>query len=86
MFLLPVLVGLLARQAWSPARKALLLFVLAGLKAVGEAFLAGQFGWTVVYAIAVNVVIGAAIHFSLYRPQTQNGKSVANWAASNGRQ
>lgn len=78
--------GLLSRLTWSAANKAVLLLALAGVKAVGEAFLAGDFSWTVVYSIVVSVAIAVAVHFGLYKPETANGTSVAEWAAVNGRQ
>ena len=83
--LLPVLVGLLATRSWSAAAKGLLLIGLAGVKAVGEAFIAGEFGWTVVYSIVASVLLAVAAHFGFYRAARSDGGSVATWAIDHGR-
>lgn len=83
--LLPVLVGLATKSQASPAIKACLLLVLAGVKSVVEAWLAGNLGWAVMWTIVVNVVIAIAIHFGLWKPPNAGGNSVASWAATNGR-
>jgi hypothetical protein len=64
--------------------KGVLLLVLAGVKALGEAFLAGGFNLGVVYAVLINVVIAVVMYFGLYKPQTASGASVANWSATHG--
>lgn len=83
--LLPVLVGLLATRSWSAAAKGALLVVLAGVKAVAEAALAGELGTAVLYSIGANVLIAVVVHLGFYRAQTSSGVSVAGWAIDHGR-
>lgn len=71
---LPILVGLVTRRSTSAAVKAVLLFALAAVKTVLEAWLqaantSADFVWIpVVYSALVTFAIAVAVHFGLYKP------------------
>ncbi len=82
--ILPIVVGLLTTSKWAPIAKSLLLLVLAAGKAIGEAFLAHDFGLPVVYAIVANLIIAVAMYLAFYRVPGPSGTSLADWAATRG--
>lgn len=71
---LPLLVGLMTKQSWSPGAKATLLLLFAAVKSFVEAWLdaantSQPFLWTAVaVTIMTNFVIAVAVHFGLWRP------------------
>lgn len=76
-FLLPLLVGLLTKQSWPPALKAVLLLALT---AVGQFLVALQdylttpgdattFAWqALLYNMIIGFVVSVAVHFGLWKP------------------
>lgn len=87
---LPILVGLLTTRKVSPVAQGVLLLALAAVKVVLEAWLQSinthvpfEFA-PILYTVLINFIIAVAVHFGLYKPSTNSGASVANWAANNG--
>lgn len=70
-FLIPLLVGLVTKQSWSPALKAVLLLFFTAVTQFLVAWSDSDeaFRWqAVAYSIGIGFVISVASHFGLWKP------------------
>jgi hypothetical protein len=70
-FVIPLLVGLVTKQSWSPGLKAVLLLAFTAITQflVAWSDSGDTFRWqTVAYSIGIGFVVSVAVHFGLWRP------------------